>query len=149
MTSVSPRILYCHCTYAQTVPSEVKATVLRRLCESGLSFEAVADLCELAARRDPLLNQLAEGGGVKIAACYPRAVKWLFAAAQAPLLTVEPVDGPSTAPAVPRRPVESAARPGSVPGTSPLLPAVPGTQPGPHLRLHGANQTLRLTAGTM
>ncbi len=81
----TPRLLYCHCAYAQVVPGAVKAAVLQTLCESGRSFAAVADLCELAARRDPALPRLAEGGAVKIAACYPRAVKWLFAAARAPL----------------------------------------------------------------
>ncbi len=80
-----PRILYCNCTYAQVVPKEVKEAVLKKLCDSGLSFEAVADLCEMSARRDPALQRLAQGGAIKIAACYPRAVKWLFAAAQAPL----------------------------------------------------------------
>jgi hypothetical protein len=78
-----PRILYCNCTYAQVVPKEVKEAVLKKLCASGLSFEAVADLCEMSARRDPALRRLAEGGVIKIAACYPRAVKWLFAAANA------------------------------------------------------------------
>ena len=81
----APRILYCHCAYAQVVPPEVKAAVLQKLSDSGVAFEAVADLCELSARRDPALKRLADGGAVKIAACYPRAVKWLFAAAQAPL----------------------------------------------------------------
>ena len=85
----SPRILFCNCTYAQVVPREVKAAVLKRLCEAQVSFDAVADLCEMSARHDPSLKRLAEGGAVKIAACYPRAVKWLFAAAQAPL----PADG--------------------------------------------------------
>jgi hypothetical protein len=80
-----PRILFCNCTYAQIVPPEVKAAVLKKLCESGVAFDAVADLCEMSARHDPALKQLAEGGAVKIAACYPRAVKWLFAAAQSPL----------------------------------------------------------------
>lgn len=80
-----PRILYCNCTYAQVVPKEVKEAVLRKLCESGIAFEAVADLCEMSARHDASLKRLAEGEAVKIAACYPRAVKWLFAAAQAPL----------------------------------------------------------------
>lgn len=81
----APRILYCHCTYAQVVPTEVKEAVLRKLCASGGSFEAVADLCEMSARQDPALRRLAEGGPVKIAACYPRAVKWLFHSANAPL----------------------------------------------------------------
>src|SRR5712692_11131195 len=85
----SPRILYCNCTYAQVVPKAVKEAVLKNLCESGVAFEAVADLCEMSARQDPALKQFAEGGAVKLAACYPRAVKWLFAAAKAPL----PADG--------------------------------------------------------
>ena len=71
-------ILYCHCQYAQVVPKEVKAAVLQRLCESGVAFDAVADLCEMSARRDPALQQLAASGAVKIAACFPRAVKGLF-----------------------------------------------------------------------
>ena len=37
----TPRILYCHCQYAQVVPPEVKAAVLRKLCESGVAFDAV------------------------------------------------------------------------------------------------------------
>src|SRR3954469_10225005 len=75
------RILYCHCAYAQVVPREVKEEVLRQLAASGVAFDAVPDLCELSAKGDPSLARLAEGGNVKIAACYPRAVKWLFTAA--------------------------------------------------------------------
>jgi hypothetical protein len=85
MTDSSPRILYCHCQYAQVVPKEVKEAVLRKLCEAGVEFEAVADLCEMSARREPALQRLADGGEVKIAACFPRAVKWLFHQAGAPL----------------------------------------------------------------
>jgi len=81
----TPAILYCHCAHAQAVPLAVKAAVLAKLCEAGLSFTAVADLCELSARRDPALQSLATSAGLKIVACHPRAVKWLFAAAQAPL----------------------------------------------------------------
>ena len=78
MSDAAPRILYCHCQYAQVVPREVKEAVLRRLCESGRPFDAVPDLCEMAARRDPLLKELAANGAIKIAACFPRAVKGLF-----------------------------------------------------------------------
>ncbi len=81
----APRILYCHCQYAQVVSAEVKQAVLRELAATGVAFDAVADLCELSARRDPALAALAAGGGVKIAACFPRAVKWLFHAGQADL----------------------------------------------------------------
>ena len=84
--SEKPRILFCHCNYAQVVPPEVKEGVLKELCESGRAFEAVSDLCEMSARRDPALKRLADGDRpVKVAACYPRAVKWLFGAANAPL----------------------------------------------------------------
>ena len=85
----APRILYCNCTYAQVVPQDVKEAVLRKLCESGVAFDAVADLCEMSARQDSNLQQLASSGSVKIAACFPRAVKWLFAAGKTPL----PLDG--------------------------------------------------------
>lgn len=80
-----PAILYCHCQYAKVIPEEVKQAVLRKLCDSGQPFEAVADLCEMSARKDPTLQRLAACRPVKIAACFPRAVKWLFAAANAPL----------------------------------------------------------------
>ena len=79
------RILYCHCAYAQVVPREVKEEVLRQLLASGVAFDAVADLCELSAKVDPSLARLAGEGTLKIAACYPRAVKWLFEAAGVPL----------------------------------------------------------------
>lgn len=83
--STQPKILFCNCTYAQVVPVETKKAVLQKLCQSNAAFDAVADLCEMAARRDPRLQTLAQGGNLKIAACYPRAVKWLFASANAPL----------------------------------------------------------------
>lgn len=83
--SSAPALLYCHCQYAQVIPPGVKAAVLKGLCDSNLPFEAVPDLCELSARRDPSLQRLAAAGPVKVAACFPRAVRWLFAAANAPL----------------------------------------------------------------
>jgi len=81
----TPRIIYCHCQYAQVVQAEVKEAVLRKLAESRVAFDAVADLCEMSARQDPSLKRLADGGPVKIAACFPRAVKWLFHTAKADL----------------------------------------------------------------
>jgi hypothetical protein len=79
------RILYCHCAYARVVPPEVKQEVLAKLTESGISFDAVPDLCEMSARRDPKLREILDGEELQIAACYPRAVKWLFSAAGVPL----------------------------------------------------------------
>lgn len=84
------RVLYCHCAYANVVPKAVKEEVLRRLTDSGVPFDAVPDLCELTAKKDPCLRELAAGGGpVRIAACYPRAVRWMFSGAGTPL----PADG--------------------------------------------------------
>jgi hypothetical protein len=74
----APRILYCRCAFARVVPDNVKDEVLRGLCESGRPFETVSDLCELSARKDPRLAALVADGPLKIAACYPRAVKWLL-----------------------------------------------------------------------
>jgi hypothetical protein len=74
-------ILYCHCAYARVVPPETKTAVLEGLTRAGVEFDAVPDLCEMAAARDPRLAELAAGAPLQIAACYPRAVKWLFASA--------------------------------------------------------------------
>jgi hypothetical protein len=75
------RVLYCHCAFARVVPADVKAGVLSRLAASQVEFEAVPDLCEMSARRDPRLAELASAGSLRIAACYPRAVHGLFEAA--------------------------------------------------------------------
>jgi hypothetical protein len=101
MNSPGRRILYCHCAYAKVVAADVKAAVLNGLSSADAEFDAVPDLCEMAARGDPRLRELASGGALNIAACYPRAVKWLFASAGAPLpengariwnMRVEPAD---------------------------------------------------------
>lgn len=79
------RILYCHCAFAKVVPNDVKTAVLDGLSNAGVEFDAVPDLCEMAARGDARLKELSESGPLQIAACYPRAVKWLFAAGGATL----------------------------------------------------------------
>lgn len=81
------RLLYCHCAYSRVVPKDVKAEVLKGLAASGRAFDAVPDLCESAARCDPGLKKLVDTsqGEVDIVACYPRAVRWLFHAAESPL----------------------------------------------------------------
>lgn len=81
----SPAILYCRCAHAQVVPQAVKDEVLKKLCESGASFETVSDLCEMAAHRDERLRSIAVCGRLRIAACYPRAVRGLFQQAGSPL----------------------------------------------------------------
>jgi hypothetical protein len=76
--------------YAQVISQGVKQKVLEELSAQGVDFEAVPDLCEMSARRDPMLKEIAQKSNMRIAACYPRAVKGLFTAAGCPL----PEDGP-------------------------------------------------------
>ena len=79
------KILFCNCSHYDVVPDTVRAGVLGRLNASGLAFRAVPDLCGLAARRDPALKEIAGDDDIRIAACFPRTVRWLFHAAGAPL----------------------------------------------------------------
>ena len=81
----TPNLVYCRCTYARVVPRQVKDGVLEALAGSGIDFDAVPDLCEMSARKDPRLAEIAADKDMTIAACYPRAVRWLFASAGAPL----------------------------------------------------------------
>ena len=82
--SDTERVVYCHCAYVNVVPSAVRDAVLGKLCASGVEVEAAVDLCELSAKRDPRLAELA-ADATHVIACYPRAVRWLFEAGGAPL----------------------------------------------------------------
>lgn len=79
------RVLFCECGIAELVPPRVRAGARQRLVAACVPFEVVPDLCELAARRDPRLKAIAEAAEPLIIACYPRAVRWLFAYAGTPL----------------------------------------------------------------
>jgi len=72
------KVLYCHCAYAKVVKPDVKEAVLADLGRSGRDFDAVPDLCELAARKDEALGRIAAEADLTIVACFPRAVRWLF-----------------------------------------------------------------------
>jgi Pyruvate/2-oxoacid:ferredoxin oxidoreductase delta subunit len=80
-----PKLLYCRCAYADVLPEGAKRRVRAAIEKSGTACMEVADLCELAARKDPSLAEFAAGGQVDVIACHERAVRWLFAAAGAPL----------------------------------------------------------------
>jgi len=75
------KIVFCNCAYTRILPEETKQAVLEDLKQSGVEFEQVEDLCRMAAKKDPGLNAVTEAEQVHIAACFPRAVKWLFHAA--------------------------------------------------------------------
>jgi Pyruvate/2-oxoacid:ferredoxin oxidoreductase delta subunit len=61
------------------------AHLAEALGRAGIAFESVADMCELAANKDSALAACANTNQLKIVACFPRAVKWLFDRAGAPL----------------------------------------------------------------
>jgi hypothetical protein len=79
------RVLLCRCEYAPIISPDVKRRAASALVESGLACDSVPDLCELAARQDLLLGDLAGASRLLVAACHARAVEWLFAAGGAPL----------------------------------------------------------------
>ncbi len=84
MTTTSVTI-YCNCAYYQFIPDRVRKDVFAALQKGGMEFEAVADLCQMCAERDPALQRWAQADSIRIVACHRRAVKWLFHAAGAPL----------------------------------------------------------------
>ncbi|MBN2137536.1 MAG: ferredoxin family protein [Sedimentisphaerales bacterium] len=70
--------IYCDCAYYELVEPEVKSKVFDAIKAAGVEFEATADLCRLCAEGDPRLKEWAKADSLRIIACYPRAVKWLF-----------------------------------------------------------------------
>lgn len=79
------KIIYCHCAYSEVIEDGTKRSVLDALTASGADFETVADLCGLAAHRDPRLKQWAKLDSLSIVACFPRTIQWLFHTAGAPV----------------------------------------------------------------
>jgi hypothetical protein len=72
----SVKKVYCNCTYAKIIDDEVKKNVLERIASSSEEIVCLPDICEMAARKDPELQEIFSGK-VKLAACYERSVKWL------------------------------------------------------------------------
>ena len=79
------KTIYCNCAYYEFISEDVRERVLAALKDSGEEFEAVADLCRLCAERDERLQGWAKQDSLRVIACYPRAIKWLFHAGGAPL----------------------------------------------------------------
>ena len=78
-------ILLCTCEHFHAVPEDKVAAVRSALESVDGTVEEVGDLCGLAARHDSRLASLASQERSAVVACYPRAVRWLFAAAGAAL----------------------------------------------------------------
>lgn len=83
--SNTPGILLCNCSDAAVTPAVTREQVATGLRAAGVAFTLVEDLCRLAAHRDPQLVAFAQTPTPTVIACYPRAVRWLFAAAGASL----------------------------------------------------------------
>jgi len=75
---MADRVLFCSCAYGDVIPEQTRQDVFCGLAGSGVDVVAVADLCGLAAERDPRLKELASAERLTVVACYPRAVRWLF-----------------------------------------------------------------------
>ena len=78
-------ILYCNCKHYDNISGETKTEILNALNERAIAYEFTEDLCQLAARKDPELNRLANTDNLHVIACFPRTVKWLFHAAGSPV----------------------------------------------------------------
>ncbi len=83
--SLSDPVLYCDCANTRVIPEETRQRIRQRLAHCGRPVVRVADMCGRAADRDPLLARMAQAERVTLVACYPRAVRWLFHWAGAPL----------------------------------------------------------------
>jgi NAD-dependent dihydropyrimidine dehydrogenase PreA subunit len=84
-TEKRPHVVFCSCAYYETIPGAVKERIFDSLCGAGIVVEAVTDLCGMAAGRHPRLRHWAQAEPLSIVACFPRAIRWLFEAAGAPL----------------------------------------------------------------
>ena len=80
-------IVYCNCAYSEVIPADTRSAVHAGIASRGAGMAAVADLCELAARRDARLARWARMPDLTIVACHPRAVRALFEWSGAPLRT--------------------------------------------------------------
>lgn len=80
-----PRVIFCACSHYDVIPRAAREQILAAIQGNGGTPEVVPDLCGLAANRDPWLKTWVDEGHLTIVACFPRAVRWLFHAAGAPL----------------------------------------------------------------
>ncbi len=78
-------ILYCNCSFKDLIPEERKQKIRDTLGSADAEIIAVPDLCQLAAQHDERLTEWAATPNLTIAACYPRAIRWLFQWAGSPL----------------------------------------------------------------
>jgi NAD-dependent dihydropyrimidine dehydrogenase PreA subunit len=84
-TAKQPRVVLCACAHYEIIPRASRERILAGLQQNGVALEVVSDLCGLAANRDPRLKTWIDEAPLTVVACFPRAIRWLFHAAGAPL----------------------------------------------------------------
>jgi len=74
-------VIFCKCAFNHVIRRDSSRAVLDALCDSVVAFTALDDLCRAVARGELDNDQFADGARVVVAACHPRAVRALLAAA--------------------------------------------------------------------
>jgi len=85
------KVLLCRCSNGGVIPRNREAEILAGLRKGGVEVMESADLCAMAATRDDSLREVARDPDLRVIACQPRAVEWLFHMAGAPLAGKEGV----------------------------------------------------------
>lgn len=80
MNENKPLILLCRCSRSDVSFSQAQERMARALEAARLPFQAVDDLCGLAAQKDAVLREVLTHRPVTVLACHLRAVKWLLRA---------------------------------------------------------------------
>jgi hypothetical protein len=78
-------VLFCQCKNAEIISSPVRDEIQSWFVQNQAAYVCVDDLCGMAAKKDPRLLEWAAQDNLIVIACYPRAVRWLFAMAGATL----------------------------------------------------------------
>lgn len=71
-------VILCRCEYAHVIDAGACARIDQALAQGPFKVWSVADLCERAALRDPILLEQAAKPGTIVIACLPRAVHSLL-----------------------------------------------------------------------
>lgn len=75
-------ILFCSCSGRSFLSDDARRAITIGLQESGHNFTTIPDLCGMTIKIGGKLKEIVDHSGrITIIACYPRAVKWLFAMA--------------------------------------------------------------------
>ncbi|MCK5851301.1 MAG: ferredoxin family protein [Kiritimatiellae bacterium] len=78
-------IVVCKCASGGVLPAESLRKIIDELSGRGIKHVVVEDLCRMVSVKSPFLGEISEREDVAIAACHPRAVRWLLRQAGARL----------------------------------------------------------------